>query len=41
MKNRIWKQMKKVGIVTVLAGAMLGGTIEPEDSKSTLLNSSN
>lgn len=30
MKNRIWKQMKKVGIVTVLAGAMLGGTIEPE-----------
>ena len=30
MKNRIWKQMKKVGIVTVLAGAMLGGTIEPK-----------
>lgn len=30
MKNRIWKQMKKAGIVTVLAGAMLGGTIEPE-----------
>ena len=30
MKNRIWKQMKKVGIVTVLAGAMLGGTIESE-----------
>jgi hypothetical protein len=30
MKNRIWKQMKKAGIVTVLAGAMLGGTIEPK-----------
>ena len=30
MKNRIWKQIKKAGIVTVLAGAMLGGTIEPE-----------
>ena len=30
MKNRIWKQMKKVGIVTVLAGVMLGGTIEPK-----------
>ena len=30
MKNRIWKQMKKAGIVTVLAGAMLGGTIELE-----------
>ena len=30
MKNRIWKQMKKAGIVTVLAGAMLGGMIEPE-----------
>ena len=30
MKNRIWKQMKKVGIVTVLVGVMLGGTIEPE-----------
>lgn len=30
MKNRIWKQMKKAGIVTVLAVAMLGGTIEPE-----------
>lgn len=30
MKNRIWKQMKKVGIVTVLAGAMLRGTIEPK-----------
>ena len=30
MKNRIWKQMKKAEIVTVLAGAMLGGTIEPE-----------
>ena len=30
MKNRIWKQMKKAGIETVLAGAMLGGTIEPE-----------
>ena len=30
MKNRIWKQMKKAGIVTVLAGAMLGVTIEPE-----------
>ena len=30
MKNRIWKQMKKVGIVTVLVGVMLGGTIEPK-----------
>lgn len=30
MKNRIWKQMKKAGIVTVLAGAMLRGTIEPK-----------
>lgn len=30
MKNRIWKQMKKVGIVTVLTGVMLGGTIEPK-----------
>ena len=30
MKNRIWKQMKKAGIVTVLAGAILGGTIEPK-----------
>ena len=30
MKNRIWKQMKKAGIVTVLAGAMLGGMIEPK-----------
>lgn len=30
MKNRIWKQMKKDGIVTVLAGAMLRGTIEPK-----------
>lgn len=29
-ENRIWKQMKKAGIVTVLAGAMLGGTIEPK-----------
>ena len=29
MKNRIWKQMKKAGIVKVLEGAMLGGTIEP------------
>ena len=30
MKNRIWKQMQKVGIVTVLTGVMLGGTIEPK-----------
>ena len=30
MKNRIWKQMKKVGIVTVLTGVMSGGTIEPK-----------
>lgn len=30
MKNRIWKQMKKVGIVTVLTGVMLGRTIEPK-----------
>ena len=30
MKNRIGKQMKKVGIVTVLVGVMLGGTIEPK-----------
>ena len=30
MKNRIWKQIKKVGIVTVLTGVMLGGTIEPK-----------
>lgn len=30
MKNRIWKQMKKVGIVTVLTGVMFGGTIEPK-----------
>ena len=30
MKNRIWKQMKKVGIVTVLVGVMLGGPIEPK-----------
>ena len=30
MKNRIWKQMKKVGIVTVLTGVMLGGTIGPK-----------
>ena len=30
MKNRIWKQMKKAGIVTVLTGVMLGGTIEPK-----------
>lgn len=29
-ENRIWKQMKKVGIVTVLTGVMLGGTIEPK-----------
>lgn len=30
MKNRIWKQVKKTGIVTALAGAMLGGMIEPK-----------
>ena len=30
MKNRIWKQMKKVGIVTGLVGVMLVGPIEPK-----------
>ena len=30
MKNRIWKQVKKTGIVTALTGAVLSGAIQPQ-----------
>ena len=30
MKNRIWKQVKKTGIVTALTGAVLSGVIQPQ-----------